>query len=478
MWLDRPTWGFELKRWLRGTPADPSVFGAVQPIYTAAPVIAEGAADPLPTRLLAIAGKPVVAVPPPEALTPPAPVVGATSCTVVLPSRAHPYVRRALERAAHRIANSMHPGRHPTIVGETTRLARFVEPGLVTRDSIAAVVRAAARQAGKDDEAEIDACIAWGLEHPWTAGPLPGVGAMADGSMSAAEAIVDGILGSAEDCAIAEVVTRFNGMFMVVNEGGKAVILQPGFDPVLKRRRYDRLAPTDLRVLYLNERIPVGVNKDGSPVLKCVADVWLHHPERRQFIHGMVFDPSNRTRPCVLNLLQGYAVKPAPGDWSLMQDHIQWIICDGDPIRLRYTMGWLARMFQHPDEQGEVAIVMKGGEGTGKGTLAKAVKHIIGHHALAIANGKHLVGAFNSHLRDVVFLFADEAFFAGDRAHVGVLKSIITEPYLTVEGEVRQRGRGAEFPAPDDGVERGVGDPSLAGIPPLFGQRSICRPAG
>jgi hypothetical protein len=92
-------------------------------------------------------------------------------------------------------------------------------------------------------------------------------------------------------------------------------------------------------------------------------------------------------------------------------------------------------MFQHPDEQGEVAIVVKGGEGTGKGTLAKAVKHTVGHHALAITNGKHLVGAFNSHLRDVVFLFADEAFFAGDRAHVGVLKSTITEPYLMVEAK-------------------------------------------
>jgi hypothetical protein len=146
-------------------------------------------------------------------------------------------------------------------------------------------------------------------------------------------------LGTAQDCAIAEVISRFNGMFMVVNEGGKAVILQHGFDPVLKRRRLDRLAPTDLRVLYLNERIPVGVNKDGSPVMKCVADVWLYHSDRRQFIHGVTFDPTNRPRPGVLNLWQGYAVQPAPSDWSLMRGHIQWIICDGDPIRFRYTMG-------------------------------------------------------------------------------------------------------------------------------------------
>ncbi len=256
---------------------------------------------------------------------------------------------------------------------------------------------------------------------------------MADGDVG--KSIVADVLGSHADTAVAEVVARFNALYLVVNEGGKAVILQPGYDPILKRRRYDRMAPADLRILYLNELVQVGVDDKGNPVMKGVADVWLRHPERRQFIAGVTFDPTNAVQPGVLNLWQGYAVKPAPGDWSLMRSHIEAVICDGDPVRFDYLMGWMSQMLQRPAEQGEVAVVMKGGEGTGKGTLAKALKHIIGHHALAIANGKHLVGAFNSHLRDVVFLFADEAFFAGDRAHVGVLKSIITEPYLTVEAK-------------------------------------------
>ncbi len=256
-----------------------------------------------------------------------------------------------------------------------------------------------------------------------------------DGSMGTAQAIVEGVLGSQADVAVAEVVARFNVLYLVVNEGGKAVILQPGYDPILKRRRYDRLAPADLRILYLNESVETGVDDKGNPIRKGAADVWLRSPERRQYIAGVTFDPTNAVQPGVLNLWQGYAVKPEPGNWSLMRSHIEAVICDGDPVRFNYLMGWMARMLQHPAEQGEVAVVMKGGEGTGKGTLAKCLKHVIGHHALAIANGKHLVGAFNSHLRDVVFLFADEAFFAGDRAHVGVLKSIITEPYLTVEAK-------------------------------------------
>ena len=54
---------------------------------------------------------------------------------------------------------------------------------------------------------------------------------------------------------------------------------------------------------------------------------------------------------------------------------------------------------------------------------------------MAISNAKHLTGNFNGHLRDTVLLFADEAFFAGDRAHVGVLKALITEPTLTIEAK-------------------------------------------
>ena len=239
-----------------------------------------------------------------------------------------------------------------------------------------------------------------------------------------------------EQQAVDAVVDDFNARYMVVNEAGKAVIYQPGYDVVLKRRRFDRLAFRDLQNLYLNDLIQVGVDDKGRAIWKTAADVWLRHKRRRQFIGGVVFDPSTTAaRPGILNLWEGFAVQPREGDWSLMREHIRAVICDGDHERFSYLRGWMARMVQHPAEQGEVAVVMKGGEGTGKGTLAKALMHITGHHGLAISNAKHLVGNFNAHLRDTVFLFADEALFAGDRAHVGALKSLITEPYLTVEGK-------------------------------------------
>jgi phage/plasmid-associated DNA primase len=52
-----------------------------------------------------------------------------------------------------------------------------------------------------------------------------------------------------------------------------------------------------------------------------------------------------------------------------------------------------------------------------------------------VAHAKHLVGSFNAHLRDAVFVFADEAFFAGDKQHEGALKALVTEPSITIEAK-------------------------------------------
>lgn len=238
-----------------------------------------------------------------------------------------------------------------------------------------------------------------------------------------------------EVAEVERVVADFNNRYIVVNEAGKAVIFQPTRDPVLNRKYYHRLTTRDLQTFYMNQKVKTANDDKGNSIFKSPADIWLRHPDRRQFIHGVTFDPNGQSQEGVLNLWEGFAVKPAPGNWSLMRDHIEKVICADDEIRIDYLMGWLASMVQFPGKPGEVAVVMQGGQGTGKGTLAKVLMHITGHHGMAISNPKHLVGSFNSHLRDTIFLFADEALFAGDRSQVGVLNALITEPHLTIEAK-------------------------------------------
>ena len=130
-------------------------------------------------------------------------------------------------------------------------------------------------------------------------------------------------------------------------------------------------------------------------------------------------------------------LEPIPGSWYKLKNHIHEIICAGNEILFEYLLDWIARLFQQPSSPGEVAIVLKGDEGTGKGTLCRAVIDILGQHGLHVSSSDHLVGKFNAHLRDGIALFADEAFFAGDRQHIGRLKALITEPTFAIEGKRR-----------------------------------------
>ncbi len=248
-------------------------------------------------------------------------------------------------------------------------------------------------------------------------------------------------------------VAEFNKDNFVVDENGKTLVYRESRVPGTRHTKYTDYSFEHFIKRHLNKFVQVGEKPKKSdkaeksegakekarlePVFKPAADIWLRHSKRREMLGGVVFDPSGKTvTPGTLNLWQGFDVTPKAGDWSLMQAHIKDIICSGNEEHYDYLMGWLARLTQRPGEQGEVAVILHSTEeGTGKGTLANAIRRLFGKHGKAISNPKHLVGNFNGHLRDAVFLFADEAFFAGDRAHVGVLKSVITEPYLTFEAK-------------------------------------------
>jgi hypothetical protein len=109
------------------------------------------------------------------------------------------------------------------------------------------------------------------------------------------------------------------------------------------------------------------------------------------------------------------------------------VVCAGHADLYEYVIKWIAYTFKHPDKPAGAALVLRGEKGSGKGTLGHFLKDLWGNHGLHISNAKHLVGNFNGHLNDICFLFADEAFFSGDKQHEGVLKALITEPEVIIE---------------------------------------------
>ena len=239
------------------------------------------------------------------------------------------------------------------------------------------------------------------------------------------------------DEADASWVEEMNERYMVVNEGGKTVVYRPTSDPVLNRNYMEKLLFDDLKKAYLNDRVVVGAYKNGAPIYKTKGEAWLEHPQRKQYLGGVTFAPGQEIPADTFNLWQGFAVEPAQGDWSYYRDHIRCVICNGDEKLYDYLMDWMARAVQKPGTQGEVAIVLRGKRGTGKGTFVNYFGRLFGQHYIYITNAKHLVGSFNAHLRDAVVVFADEAFFAGDKAHTSVLKGMVTDPLITIEAKYK-----------------------------------------
>jgi phage/plasmid-associated DNA primase len=231
----------------------------------------------------------------------------------------------------------------------------------------------------------------------------------------------------------AAALKEFNAAFAFTVIGGRARIAEPKcWDPSLERH-YVRFVPlSDFKSMFANWRVNVPTTK-GKYRPVPIAELWLASPDRRQHLGGVVCDPGGQAGPDFLNVWQGFAVKPKPGNCQIILDHIHEVVCRGDDQIYDYAISWLATKVQFPGVPPETAFVMRGEKGTGKGTLGHTIRKVFGVHGMYITQAEHLVGKFNQHLLNCCLLFADEAFFAGDKRHEKVLQALITEPTLVIE---------------------------------------------
>jgi hypothetical protein len=98
-------------------------------------------------------------------------------------------------------------------------------------------------------------------------------------------------------------------------------------------------------------------------------------------------------------------------------------------------LNWAAYAVQHAALPAEVALVFKGGHGVGKGVFARSLIKLFGEHGVQVSQPSHLSGKFNSHMRNTCLLFADEAMAPQDKAATGVIKTLLTEPDIQIEGK-------------------------------------------
>ena len=115
---------------------------------------------------------------------------------------------------------------------------------------------------------------------------------------------------------------------------------------------------------------------DGTMVQ--IAPVWFKSARRRTY-KGVEFAPE-AGREGYLNTWTGWGVEPADVPFPRVMELLRDVIANGNNEHLDYILNWDAHMVQHPGRPAEVAKVIKSDKGMGKGTYARIVSQIAGHH--------------------------------------------------------------------------------------------------
>ena len=118
--------------------------------------------------------------------------------------------------------------------------------------------------------------------------------------------------------------------------------------------------------------------------------------------------------------------------WHLFDKHIKEILCNNEEDKYQYLLNWIANMYQYPNRQGETILAFQSEEGAGKNTVWDPIMWSFGKFAEPIVDGKQLTGQFNDSLSNKLLILLNEAVWEGDVQGHGKLKSIATEPYLSI----------------------------------------------
>jgi Family of unknown function (DUF5906) len=248
------------------------------------------------------------------------------------------------------------------------------------------------------------------------------------------------VLSRAHEFAIDPDLSRLNEKYAVTNMEGKTVVMGWKESEINSGELVPYFSSFDDFKKFHNKYRKEGIVKDNNGDNKVkvtpLGDWWLANRHRRQY-DGIIYAPYSDDEVVRgnLNLWTGFTVPAIRGDKHLsLLEHMRENLCNGHEDYFNYLIRWMAQRVQQRGAPAGVAIVLKSeSEGTGKGFFAKRFGALFGKHFKHITNADHLVGKFNAHLQDCSLLFADEAFFAGDRKHGGLLKTIITEETMMIE---------------------------------------------
>ena len=138
-----------------------------------------------------------------------------------------------------------------------------------------------------------------------------------------------------------DAVARINTEFLVLRTSGK--IYQQDTEGELRALRKQDFTTA------LGGRWVEIVDGNATVKRRRAADVWVDAPERREY-RGFQYCPNKvGLKPNHLNLWRGWGdVEPAPGDCSIITNHILNIVAETDQAKSNFLLNWLADILQNP----------------------------------------------------------------------------------------------------------------------------------
>lgn len=243
----------------------------------------------------------------------------------------------------------------------------------------------------------------------------------------------------------------------VHNYGGKPAIKTMVYSELHGRNVVEFMGIDSIYAIYMNRiaKETEGYKNGGTSLGKW----WMIQEHRKEYV-GVTFEPDRAPgeyevvddfkvlraqtekttdiHVTYFNTWEGFAILPIKGSWKKLRKHIYVVLCNKDKRKFKYVIKWLAWSVQNPGERAEVALIFKGRKGAGKGIILQAMVEIFGAHGMTISNREHLTGKHNQHLATTSFLYADEAYYPGDKEVEGILKNLITERTITTEPKFKE----------------------------------------
>lgn len=235
--------------------------------------------------------------------------------------------------------------------------------------------------------------------------------------------------------------------YVYVVQGGESRYYHRTINPFTKKASWAEWPIRTIRDRLANEEGIVGAYPVGDSVKYKTVSLFdaLHHwPSRNEKPGGAaIFPPPTVCPPNMLNTWEGFAVDPEEGDVAPFLDCVQRVLCSGDKKLAHYFLQWLAHMFQHPGSKPGVAIVMRSGQGNGKGQLSKLLDRMMGDLFTPYNGTEKLTGQFNISLMTTLCAFIDEAKAKGQEN--ATIKGLVTEGRALFEGKGSNQIKGHSF---------------------------------